>query len=85
MKTVLQAVMASIILHIIYIFSTIGIGYLKTMYYKPDIKGDVYLLQNEVAFGMVTSPHVYLISLLGVFIICASIISLYKKVKRREV
>lgn len=84
MKTVLQAFMASIILHIIYILSTIGIGYIKTMYYKPDMQGEVYLLQNEVAFGTVISPYVYLISLLGVFIVCASIIASYKKIKRRD-
>jgi hypothetical protein len=83
MKTVLQAVIASIILHIIYILSIIGIGYIKTIYYKPDMQGEVYLLQNEVAFGTVISPYAYIISLLGVSIICASIIFLYKKIKRR--
>ncbi len=85
MKTVLQAFMASTILHIIYLLSTIGIGYIKTMYYKPDMQGGGHLLQNKVAFGMVISPYVYLFSLLGVCIICASIIALYKKIKRREV
>lgn len=84
MKTVLQAFMASITLHIIYIISTIGIGYIKTIYYKPDMQGEVYLLQNEVAFGMVISPYVYLISLLGVSVVCASIIMLYMKIKRRD-
>jgi hypothetical protein len=84
MKTVLQAVIASIILHIIYILSIRGIGYIKTIYYKPDMQGEVYLLQNEVAFGTVISPYAYIISLLGVSIICASIIFLYKKIKRRD-
>ncbi|MGG7620568.1 hypothetical protein [Bacillus coreaensis] len=84
MKTVLQAVLASIILHIIYILNTIGIGYLKTMYYKPNLQGEGYLLQNEVVFVMVISPYIYLISLLGVSISCASIIVFYKKIKRRE-
>ncbi|MCM3602595.1 hypothetical protein M3175_17825 [Robertmurraya korlensis] len=84
MKTILQAVIASIILHIIYIFCTIGIGYLKTMFYKPSRQGEVYLLQNEVAYGMVISPYFYLISLLVVSIICAGIIALYNKIKRRK-
>ncbi len=84
MKTVLQAFMASIILHIIYIVSTIGIDYIKTMYYKPDMQGEVYLLQNEVAFSTVISPYAYIISLLGVSIICASIIFFYLKIKRRD-
>lgn len=83
MKTVLQSFMASIILHIIYILGTIGIGYLKTMYYKPDLQGEEYHLQNKVAFGMVISPYVYLISLLIVSILYANIIVLYKKMKRR--
>lgn len=80
MKLVIQAFIASVIIHLVYIVCTIGIGYLKTKFYKPDISGEwgkVDYLQNEVAFGMVISPFFLVFTLVGIALICGVIIYLY--------
>ncbi|SES07506.1 hypothetical protein [Psychrobacillus sp. OK032] len=88
MKLVIQAFIASVIIHLVYIVCTIGIGYIKTKFYKPDISGSwekVDYLQNEVAFGMVISPFFFVFSLVGIAIICGIIIYLYKNFIRKRV
>ncbi|AOV08009.1 hypothetical protein BI350_10985 [Sporosarcina ureilytica] len=81
MKLVIQAFIASIVIHLVYMFCTIGIGYIKTRFHKPDITGEwekVDYLQNEVAFGMVGSPFFLVFTFLGIALICGVVISLYK-------
>ncbi|QFF97853.1 hypothetical protein PB01_02950 [Psychrobacillus glaciei] len=82
MKIILQAIIGSLLIHLIYIVYTFLGGYLKTKYYTPDITStwdNVYVLQNEVAFGMVSSPFFYVFSFLKVAIICAILIFTYEK------
>lgn len=83
MKIMLQSFIGSIIIHFIYFITIMLVGYIKTKYYKPDIAGawdKVETLQNEVAFGYVISPYFYLLSIVGVTIICGIIIFSYKKI-----
>ncbi|WP_391119806.1 hypothetical protein [Psychrobacillus sp. L3] len=82
MKIILQAIFGSLLIHLIYIVYTVLDGYLKTKYYTPDISSawnNVDMLQNEVAFGMVSSPFFYVFSFLRAAIICAIFISFYEK------
>ena len=81
MKLVIQAFIVSIVIHLVYIFGSIGIGYIKTKFYKPDISGEwekTDYLQNEVSFGMVGSPFFIVFTLLGIALICGVLIYLYK-------
>lgn len=82
MKLVIQAFIASVIIHIVYIICMIGIGYIKTKFYKPNLLGEwenVDYLKSEVAFGMAISPFFFVFSLIGITIISGIIIYLYKK------
>ncbi|MFE5430817.1 hypothetical protein [Peribacillus simplex] len=62
MKVVLQAIIGSISIHVIYVVVVILVGYIKTKNYKPDIENawdKVETLQNEVEIVSVASPHFY--------------------------
>jgi len=81
-KTVLQAFIGSIVIHIVYIVGMVLVSYIKTRNYKPDIESSwdkVEALQNEVAFGKVNSPSLYLLTFIGVTLVCGIIILVYKK------
>lgn len=83
MKIVIQAIAASVIVHFVLVVCLIGIGYIKTKLYKPEITREwekVDYLQNEVAFGMVISPLYLVFTFGGTAIICGVIIFLYKKI-----
>lgn len=72
LKTIMQALGISFIIHLIYFFVTWIVGYLKTRDYNPSISNgwtEVELLQNEVAFGTVASPLFMLSSFFGVALI----------------
>ncbi|NHM34036.1 hypothetical protein [Neobacillus terrae] len=59
MKLMIQAFIASVIIHLIYFVCTVGLGFIKTKFYKPNIYSKwekIEHLQNEVAFGMAISP-----------------------------
>ncbi|MEH7355913.1 hypothetical protein V7150_20490 [Neobacillus drentensis] len=82
MKTVLQAFIGSIVIHLVYIVGMMLVSYIKTRNYKPDIAGawiKVETLQNEVVFCKVNSPFLYLLRFIGVTVICGIIIFSYKK------
>ncbi|MFD6438454.1 hypothetical protein ACFWDG_01255 [Peribacillus sp. NPDC060186] len=82
MKLVFQAFIGSIILHVFYFVSTMIVGSIKTIKYKPGIENawdQARTLQHEVEFGKFISPSVYLLSLVGVALICGFIIFSYKK------
>ena len=81
-KTVLQAVISSVVIHLVYIVRQMVVGYIKTRNYNPDIvsawdKGET--LKNEVVFGKAISPFIYLLTFIGVTVICGIFIFLYKK------
>ncbi|MBU7592366.1 hypothetical protein [Metabacillus halosaccharovorans] len=82
MKTVFQAIMCSIVIHVAYMVTMMVVGYIKTKNYKPDIAGAwdrVETLQNEVSFGKSSSPFLYIITFIAVAVICGCIILVYKK------
>ena len=81
MKLVIQAFIASIVIHLVYIFCSIGIGYIKTKFHKSNILGEwekMDDLQNEVSFGMVGSPFFSVFTLVGIALICGVVIYLNK-------
>ncbi|WP_144449700.1 hypothetical protein [Halalkalibacter nanhaiisediminis] len=81
MKTIIQSLVISFVIHLIYIVGTVGVGYIKTRNYKPDIDNkwdNIETLQNEVSFGMVGSPLFFLFTFIGVALICAIIIISYR-------
>ena len=82
MKLVIQALIGSVVIHLIYFICTVGFGYFKTKYYEPDIAdtwNNVDILQSEVAFGQAISPLFYVLSLVGIAGICGIILFLYNK------
>ncbi|RRN66711.1 hypothetical protein EI200_25380 [Peribacillus simplex] len=82
MNLVFQAFIGSIAIHIIYLVGMMLVGYIKTRNYKPDIASawdKVETLQNEVVFGKVNSPFLYLFTFVGVTVICGIVIFSYKK------
>lgn len=81
LKTVIQALLISLMAHIVYFAATISIGYWKTKLYKPDVANAwerVDMLQNEAVFGQAGSPVVYLFSFVGITAVSALAIHLYK-------
>ena len=84
-KIALQSSLISLVIHIIFIIGTIVTGYVKTKNFEPDMEngwGNVHMLQNEVAFGFTFSPLIFLVTFLGVALICGIIIVLYRKMVR---
>ncbi|WP_047984350.1 membrane protein [Ornithinibacillus californiensis] len=86
MKTVIQALVASIAMHLLYFLGTMLAGFVKTLNYQPEIGrswDNVEMLQSEVAFGYVASTNFYyLYSFLGVTVVCGILIFLFKKLNR---
>ncbi|WP_144555263.1 hypothetical protein [Bacillus sp. X1(2014)] len=83
MKTIIQSLVISIVIHLIYIVGTLVVGYIKTKSYMPDIENkweNVETLQNEVAFGAVGSPLFFLFTFIVVALICGLIIISYGKI-----
>lgn len=75
---VLQAIIGSFIIHVIYIVGIMLVGYIKTKNYKPDISSvwdRVDTIEKEVVIvGKVTPPYFYVLSFLGVAVICRIVI-----------
>lgn len=83
MKTIIQSLVVSFIIHLIYIGGSLLDGYIKTRYYTPDFDDkweNVKLLQNEVAFGTSASPLIFLITFFGVAVIYGVIVIAFKKI-----
>ncbi|MDQ0859410.1 hypothetical protein [Bacillus sp. V2I10] len=79
MKIIVQAIIGSLIIHMVYFISTMIIGYIKTKRYVTDIESawdNAGTLQNKVSFGSTISPGFYLVSFVGVTVICGLIILL---------
>ncbi|MFK2826893.1 hypothetical protein QYG89_14655 [Bacillus sp. B190/17] len=88
MKIMIQALAGSFFIHIVYFLSSFIIGYIKTIFYQPDISGTyntVETLQNEVAFGgVVIHPFLFISSFFGMAIICGVLIIFLKKVMIKQ-
>lgn len=84
MKLFMQAAVGSIAIHVIYLLGLMLIGYIKTMNYTPDIEGSwksVEPLQNEVAFGMASSPFVFVFTFIGAAVICGMLIVFNRRLR----
>lgn len=81
MKTIMQALFCSLLIHIVYFFSTYGLGYIKMNFNNPEMSGSyVATSHTDVMFAFVGSPVVFLgTSFLGIAIVCGFIIKLMKK------
>ncbi|TDL76148.1 hypothetical protein [Peribacillus frigoritolerans] len=77
LNTIVQAIIGSVILHLIYYIITFTIGYIKTKRYIPDIGRaweNANNLPNEVEFERKASPAIFIGSFIGVTLICGLII-----------
>ncbi|OLS37152.1 hypothetical protein BTR22_10755 [Alkalihalophilus pseudofirmus] len=83
MKLVIQACIASLIIHVVYFMGTLGMGYLHTKVYEPNLESQwekVHYLQSEVGFGVVViPPFLYAFTLVGMAIIAGTFIYSYKR------
>ncbi|WP_227397076.1 hypothetical protein [Jeotgalibacillus aurantiacus] len=73
MKIITQSLIISFVIHVVYFLGTVGIGYIKTMNYVPDVehyRGNIEIYENEVAFGVARSPFLFLFTFIGVAVIC---------------
>ncbi|ADC51548.1 hypothetical protein BpOF4_17535 [Alkalihalophilus pseudofirmus OF4] len=88
MKVVIQACIASLIIHVVYLMGTLGFGYLQTKFYEPNLVGQwekVDHLQSEVGFGgVVIPPFLYAFTFVGMAIISGVIIFLLKRSVTKE-
>ncbi|MBP1931994.1 hypothetical protein J2Z37_001995 [Ammoniphilus resinae] len=58
-RTIKQSLIFSFVVNVLYLVCTIGYGFIKTIYYVPDVVDgyqDVEYLQNEISFGVISSP-----------------------------
>ncbi|OIK12336.1 hypothetical protein [Bacillus sp. MUM 13] len=83
MKSIIQSLVISFVIHLVYIFGTMAVGYIKTMNYKPVMEkkwGNIETLQSEVAFGVLGSPLFFVFTFIGVALFCGLIIISYGKI-----
>ncbi|MBS4201663.1 hypothetical protein KHA93_18840 [Bacillus sp. FJAT-49732] len=80
MKTLIQALLASLVLHLLYFGGSILYGYILTKNYTPNIENAVGL-DSEVAFGYAADPLFFVFTFIGVFFICGILIFFFKKSK----
>ncbi|WP_010095132.1 hypothetical protein [Ornithinibacillus scapharcae] len=82
MKTVLQASICSIVIHLIYTLTILIIDYIKTKNFTPDISNayeNLEMLQSEVAFGQIVSPVFSIITFIAITLVCWKIILTVKR------
>ncbi|RTR29171.1 hypothetical protein EKG37_15680 [Robertmurraya yapensis] len=87
MKPIIQSLIFSFVIHLIYIFGVLVVGYIKTRNYKPDISDrwvEVETLQSEVAFGVSSSPLYFIFTFIGLALICLLTIIFYRKIVERN-
>lgn len=80
MMLFLQAFISSIVIHVVYFFGMMLVGYIKTRNYKSDLASawdNVETLQSEVVFSKVNSPFHYLFTFVGVAVLCGIIIKFF--------
>lgn len=87
MKTVLQSLAISLVLHIICILGALAFGYLRTRDDKPEIASryeNFEPLQQEAAMGIAVSPLMLLCTFFGTAAVCGIIIALVKRIRMRK-
>lgn len=83
MKVIIQSLLVSFIIHLVYIGGSLLAGYIETRNYIPDLDnkwGNVKHLQNEVSFGISASPLIFLLTFFGVAMIYGLLSIAYKKI-----
>jgi len=82
LKIIVNALIGSAALHILYLAAVLAAGYVKTVTHKPSMAeawGEVDVLQNEIAFGTAASPFLFLGTFLGLSVVCGLILYAYQK------
>lgn len=90
MRLLIQAIIFSVLIHLIYLSGNLIYGWYLTYYYIPDVVKEyenVTYLQNEVVFGYVIRPFSYVVSFVLLTIIGVVVIVVWKKIyhSRRSV
>ena len=80
MKTLIQALLISLTLHLLYFGGSILYGYILTMNYTPDFENAV-AFDSEVAFGYAADPFFFILTFLAVAFFCGILIIIIKKYK----
>ncbi|MGG0642991.1 hypothetical protein ABE021_03440 [Sporosarcina gallistercoris] len=86
MKIIAQAVSASFLIHIIYIFGTLLLGFIQTLIYRPNIETawrQLDNLQSQVVFGASFSPYIVLLSFVTIAFFCWFILLFIQKKSSR--
>ncbi|UOE94549.1 hypothetical protein [Alkalihalobacillus sp. LMS39] len=84
MKVLVQGAIFSVIVHFVFVVSTLAYGFLVTMFHKPEVineYNEVSYLQNEVAFGVTYQPIYFVVSFIVITLIGAILIKLIKKAR----
>ncbi|MER2038226.1 MAG: hypothetical protein ABS944_08775 [Solibacillus sp.] len=80
MRIAAQAVVGSLLLHIVYVVIVLAIGYIQTVNYRPEFLENVTVLQSEVAFSFSGSTVTLLNSFIFVTLVLGAIL-LFRKSK----
>jgi len=81
-KVLIQAIIYSGIIHLLYFLCIAVVGLITTVRYKPDITNhwnELTPLQHQVAFGSTYSPFTFLLTFIAMTFLSASFIILYRK------
>ncbi len=83
LKIMIQSIVLSFIIHVVYLIGTVGAAYIQTITYKPDFDNEwenVHILQSEVAFGMAGSSLYFLFTFIGTAVISGLLIMSFRKI-----
>ncbi|MED4530608.1 hypothetical protein ABET51_01055 [Metabacillus fastidiosus] len=85
MKIIIRAILISAVLHAAYFSLTFLEGYIITKAYVPGVGKDesVYMLQNEVTFGFVGNPFIFVYSFIALAFTCFIIQFVFQKLTRK--
>lgn len=73
MKIIAQAVAASFLIHVIYLFGTLLLGFIQTLIFRPNIETawrQLDNLQSQVVFGASISPFIVVFSFVTISFFC---------------
>lgn len=85
LKIIIQSLLISFAIHLIYISGVLTLGYLETRNYQPNIDkswNNVLVLQDEVAFGVEGSPFILMYTYIGIALISGLVLIIYRKAKK---
>ncbi|MBD7906715.1 hypothetical protein [Sporosarcina gallistercoris] len=88
MKIIVQAIAASLLIHVIYMFGTLLLGFIQTLIYRPDIETawkQIDNLQSQAVFGVTFSPYIMIVSLASIAFVCWFVLLFVQKKSGRFV